>query len=110
VRLAPESGTCWKTLGVAWYRVGRYERALEALRRATALDAARRGGPSPTEMAVRAMAHHRLGQAAEARADLDALRTRMKAPEAEKDRESQTFLHEAEALIDARRATDRDGR
>jgi hypothetical protein len=45
------------------------------------------------------MAHHRLGHTAEARAGLDDLRSRMKAPEASKDPESQAVLHEAEALI-----------
>jgi hypothetical protein len=100
VRLAPENGTYVKTLGVALYRVGRYKEALEVLRRATALEAAQRGGPTPTQIAFRAMAEHRLGQAAKARADLDDLRTRMTDPEAEKDPESRAFLHEAEALID----------
>ena len=100
VRLAPENGTYLKTLGVALYRVGRYEEALEALRRAIALDTAKRGGPTPTELAFLAMAHHRLGHAAEARAGLDVLRSRMRDPEATKDPESQAFLHEAEMLID----------
>jgi tetratricopeptide (TPR) repeat protein len=100
VRLAPENGTYSKTLGVVLYRVGRYEQALEALLRATALDTAQRGRPTPTEMAFLAMTHHRLGHAAEARAGLDALRARIKEPEAAKDRDSQIFLREAEALID----------
>ena len=110
VRLAPENGTYSKTLGVALYRVGRYEEALEALRRATALDTAKRGGPTPTEVAFLAMAHHRLGHPAEARAGLDDLRSRMKDPEATKDPESQAFLREAEALIDDRGSIDRQGR
>jgi hypothetical protein len=100
VRLAPENGTYSKTLGVALYRIGRHKEALEALARATALNTAKGGGPSPTELAFLAMAHHRLGHAAEARAGLAALRTRMRDPEAAKDVESRAFLHEAEALID----------
>jgi hypothetical protein len=99
VRLAPQNGTYSKTLGVALYRVGRYEQALEALRRANALDTAQRGRPTPTEIAFLAMTHHRLGHAAEARAGLDALRARIKEPEAAKDRDSQILLREAEALI-----------
>jgi tetratricopeptide (TPR) repeat protein len=61
VRLAPENSTYVKTLGVALYRVGRYAQALEALRRATALDAAKNHGPTPTELAFLAMAHWQLG-------------------------------------------------
>jgi hypothetical protein len=34
----------------------------------------------------------------------------MRDPEAAKDREARAFLHEAEALIDVPRATDREGR
>jgi WD40 repeat protein len=99
VRLAPENGTYAKTLGVALYRIGRYEQALEALRRATALNTANGSRSTPAEVAFVAMAHHRLGHAVEARAGLDALRIRMRDPEAAKDQDSQIF-HEAEALID----------
>jgi hypothetical protein len=73
---------------------------VEALRRANAIEAANHGGPSPAEIAFLAMAHHRLGHAAEARAGLDVLRARMKDPEATKDPVSQAFLREAEVLID----------
>jgi WD40 repeat protein len=97
-------------LGIAQYRAGRYREAHETLTRAEAERAKRSSAPLPAELAFIAMAHHRLGHAAEARAGLDALRSRMKDPEAAKDREFQAFLHEAEALIDTRRATDREGR
>jgi hypothetical protein len=100
VRLAPENSTYRKTLGVALYRVGRYPEALEALRRATALDTAKGSGPTPTELAFLTMTHHRLGHAVEARAGLDALRARMGDPEATRDPESGAFLHEAEVLIE----------
>src|SRR5262249_1783436 len=102
VRQAPENGTYRKTLGVSLYRVGRYPEALEALRRATTPAPGKGGGPPPTEIAFLAMPHPRLGYAAEARAGLDDLRSRMGDPEAAKDPESRAFLHEAEALIDPR--------
>jgi tetratricopeptide (TPR) repeat protein len=98
--LAPENGTYVKTLGAALYRVGRYEEALEALRRAAALNAATHGEPTPPDVAFLAMTHHRLGHAPEARAGLDVLRSRMRDPEVAKDPEFQAFLHEAEALIE----------
>jgi WD40 repeat protein/serine/threonine protein kinase len=110
VRLAPENGTYSKTLGVALYRVGRYEEALEALRRAAALDTAQRGRPTPTEIAFLAMTYHRLGDFVKARAGLEDLRSRMKEAEAAKDVESQAFLREAEELIDDRGSIDREGR
>jgi WD40 repeat protein/serine/threonine protein kinase len=71
VRLAPENSTYLKTLGVALYRVGRYEQALEALRRATALDAAKNGGPTPAVLAFLAMAHWQLGDKPQARSWYD---------------------------------------
>ena len=110
VRLAPENGIYSKTLGVALYRVGRYKEAREVLGRAKALGTAQLGGPTPTEVAFLAMAHHRLGDTAAARAGLVDLQSRMRAPEASKDPESQAVLHEAEALIGARDSIDREGR
>ena len=71
VRLAPENGTYLKTLGVALYRLGRYEDALESLRRAAALHAAKNSGPTPTELAFLAMAHWQLGDKPQARSWYD---------------------------------------
>ena len=77
VRLAPENGTYSTTPGVALYRVGCDQEAIDTLNRATALDTSNGGGPAPTKLAFLAMAHHRLGHAAESHAGLETLRSRM---------------------------------
>ena len=98
VRLAPENGTYSKTLGVALYRVGRYEQALEALRRATALDTAKNGGPTPTELAFLAMAHWQLGDKPQARSWYDKAVQWMDKNQT-KDEELIGFRAEAAALL-----------
>jgi serine/threonine protein kinase/tetratricopeptide (TPR) repeat protein len=64
VQRVPGDGSMWGTLGVAYYRTGRWEEALEALLKSVEL--------TPVEDATAtilflAMAHHQLGQAEEAR-------------------------------------------
>jgi hypothetical protein len=103
VRLVPENGTYLKTLGVAFYRVGRYKQALEALRRATALDTARRGGPTPTELTFLAMTHWQLGDKSQARSWYDKAVQWMDMNQS-KDEELIGFLAEAAELLDVKGA------
>ncbi|WP_152054428.1 serine/threonine-protein kinase [Tautonia marina] len=67
VELAPEKWAYWDTLGVAAYRNGEWQTAIEALDRSMTLH----GGGNPGQWLFLAMAHHRLGRAAEARFWLD---------------------------------------
>jgi WD40 repeat protein/serine/threonine protein kinase len=96
--LAPESGTCLTTLGVAQYRLGQYAEARATLSRAEALN---RADPHerPADLAFLAMAHRRLGDNAGARAALDALREVMSKWPASTDEEALAFLNEAEVLL-----------
>jgi DNA-binding beta-propeller fold protein YncE len=98
-RLVPEDGLILNTLGVARYRAGDLAGALEALTRSDALNAAGAGGSHPADLAFLAMAHHRLGHRAEARAALGKLRDAMRRARWKDDPESRGFLREAEALI-----------
>ncbi len=69
-RLAPDNVSLLNTVGVARYRVGLDQQALDDLKRSDDLNKHRR----PEDLAFLAMAHHRLGHRDEARRWLDRLR------------------------------------
>jgi hypothetical protein len=121
-RLAPHNGRYRTTLGVVYYRTGRYEQALAALTQAEALHrsaaaglalppaSALHGLPAwwqveplrhtiPTNLAFLAMTHHQIGQKEGARAALARLRAIAAQPEWAQDEQAQRFLREAETLL-----------
>jgi hypothetical protein len=100
-RRDPENGLIRNTLGVAQYRAERYVDALKTLTESDRLNAAAFKGSMPGDLAFLAMAHHRLGHGAEARACLDRLREAMKTPRWRTDTEAVGFLREAETLVGA---------
>lgn len=63
VELVPQSGRHWATLGVARYRNGEWNGAIEALEKSVKLI----GGSNPTHLFFLAMAHEQLGQPDDAR-------------------------------------------
>ena len=79
-QLEPENGDFLSTLGVAYYRVGNYEKALDVLSRSDKINALKDKGSRPADLAFLAMAHQQLGHAKEAEAKLQLLRERMKDP------------------------------
>jgi len=93
-QLEPDNGMYLNTLGIALYRMGRYQDAIDTLLHA---DKINRGFPA--DLAFLAMAQHRLGQKAHARATLARLRQAIEKSKQKTDEEVQTFLCEAEALI-----------
>jgi hypothetical protein len=95
-RLAPEKDRYRTTLGVAQYRVGQYQDALNSLKGVEQRDNAK-----PVVLALLAMAQHRLGLKDQARATLEHLRQTMQEPESATDAEMRGFVHEAEALLAA---------
>jgi tetratricopeptide (TPR) repeat protein len=97
-RLAPDSGACLTTLGIAQYRLGQHAEALATLTRAERLNQPN-AGDLPADLAFLAMAHHRLGHQAEAHSALDRLRALMKSPPRSATEEALVFLVEAEALF-----------
>jgi WD40 repeat protein/serine/threonine protein kinase len=98
-QLEPKNGNLLTTLGVAYYRVGNYEKALDVLWRSDKMSALKDNRFRPTDLAFFAMAHQQLGNAKEAKAKLQLLRERMKDPRFAQDAEAQGFLREAEELL-----------
>jgi Flp pilus assembly protein TadD len=98
-RLEPENGDVLNTLGVAYYRVGNYEKALDVLSRSDKINALKYKGSGPADLAFLAMAHQQLGHSKEAEAKLQVLRERMKDPRWAQDAQARGFLHEAEELL-----------
>jgi eukaryotic-like serine/threonine-protein kinase len=99
-RLAPDNGHYLNTLGVAQYRAGNYEKALETLTRSEKLNATAERGPLPEDLAFLAMTQQQLGQKEQAKASLQRLRNALKNPAASGNEEAQAFLHDAERLIE----------
>jgi WD40 repeat protein/serine/threonine protein kinase len=64
VELAPDEPVCRNTLGVVYYRLGRWDEAVEALQAAAR---ANRDGPTAYDLFFLAMTYHRTGQAEKAR-------------------------------------------
>ncbi|MFO0845749.1 MAG: hypothetical protein U0797_25750 [Gemmataceae bacterium] len=100
-RLAPKSGVFLNTLGLAYYRAGKWEQALDALKRAEKINARTYRGRHPADLAFLAMASHQLKQHKEARSYLDRLREVMKESRWAKDEESVAFLRESEGTIES---------
>jgi WD40 repeat protein/tRNA A-37 threonylcarbamoyl transferase component Bud32 len=98
-RLAKDNAAYRIALGVAQYRLGKFqkERYPEALTTLTRCDQ-----EQPTTQAFLAMTQHQLGQKVQAQATLARLRKGMEKPEWAKDQEAQSFLREAEAVVNAK--------
>jgi WD40 repeat protein/serine/threonine protein kinase len=103
-RLEPQNGTYLNTLGVAYHRVGNYEKALKTLLRSDENNRKQNKGSLPEDLAFLAMTEQRLGHAKEAQNYLRRLRERMKEPESAGDRQAQDFLREAEDVIEGKPA------
>jgi hypothetical protein len=84
------------TLGLAQYRVGQYQQAVDTL---SQYEQQAVHGSIPSHLAILAMAHWRLGQKVEAQKYLNRLREAMKYPPWAQYDEVQAFLREAEALL-----------
>ena len=94
-RFAPANGEYAIALGVAQYRLGKFQKeeyrnALATLTKCDQYHA--------TTLAFLAMAQHQLGQQEQAEATLARLREALKTPTWAKNAEAQGFLREAEAL------------
>jgi WD40 repeat protein/serine/threonine protein kinase len=98
-QLEPKNGNSLNTLGVAHYRAGNYDKALETLRRSDAINKIQYHGSLPADLAFLAMSQQHLGRAKEAQAFLQRLRLRMKDARWANDADAQGFLREAEALL-----------
>jgi tetratricopeptide (TPR) repeat protein len=98
-QLEPQNGSFLNTLGVAYYRVGNFEKALEILARSNKINAIKENGSRPTDLAFLALAHQQLGHRKEAQATLQLLRERMTDPRWAQDVGAAVFVREAEELL-----------
>jgi hypothetical protein len=94
-RLAPGEDNYTITLGVALYRVCRYQEALATLTK----KAAQAPDRLPVALAFQAMAQHRLGEPRQAQETLGRLQETMKQPRWAEDAQAQALLREAKALL-----------
>jgi hypothetical protein len=91
----PDNIEYLNTLGIAYYRVGKYQEALDTLGRCNKL----RKESFPEDLAFLAMAQHQLGQKERAQATFLRLREIMKQPRWAEDAEAQGFLREAQEVL-----------
>jgi WD40 repeat protein len=77
--LLPENGLARNTLGVAQYRMGNYEQAVETLVRSEPLNRDAAGRSAPCDLAFLSMAQHRAGLNQQALATFDRLQRTMNA-------------------------------
>jgi Flp pilus assembly protein TadD len=97
VELAPKMPIFLNTLGVAQYRAGQYAEAIATLEKSLA---AGKGESDGFDLFFLAMARHRLGQVAQARADFDrAVNWRRERPNLWNE-ELNAFQAEAKTLLD----------
>ncbi len=94
VELAPQVGACWTTLGIAHYRIGRWQESVEALQKASEL----RAGGDGFDWFFLAMARWELGDKEEARALYDRAAQWMEKIQPQND-ELRRFRQEAEVLF-----------
>jgi WD40 repeat protein/serine/threonine protein kinase len=107
-RLAPADGWCLQTLGVAQFRVGKYQEALDTLTRSQSITKRELHDepyPAPSDshlLAFRVMAQFRLGKKSEARRTFDRLIETVKKPDGSQEDPAQSILLEAAALLEVK--------
>jgi tetratricopeptide (TPR) repeat protein len=97
-RLTPDDGPILNTLGAAQYRVGQYDKALQTLTRAAAMQRAP-PGLQPADLAFLAMTQHQLGHAEQASRWLRDLRQRVSRPPWSRQKQVQELLRETEEVL-----------
>jgi eukaryotic-like serine/threonine-protein kinase len=97
-RLSPNDGSCRTTLGIASYRLGKYESAVKILTEADRLDAAAGHGSMPANLAFLAMAEYQQGHREWTQIFLQRLRAKMAEGDWSKQADAKAFASEAETL------------
>jgi WD40 repeat protein len=102
-RLVPDVWIFLNTLGVAQYRASQYQLALDTLLHSDRLHAIQYQSKDsdPSDLAFLAMTYHQLGQKERAGDYMKRLRETMHNPRWATSEETQAFLHEAEASVQA---------
>jgi WD40 repeat protein len=99
-RESPDQGSFHVILGMALYRLGKYQEALKALDEAELLLSQHGEGPTPACLAFQAMAQRGLKQPGKARATLKRLRRTMQEPRWQTKVHVQRFLVEAAEAVE----------
>ncbi len=86
-------------LALALYRAGHADEALQLVARLNAAPISGRGRILPIDLAVSAMASHKLGRFADAQAALDQLRAVVQEAPGAGDQEALSFLREVESVV-----------
>jgi len=97
--LEPNDPAILDTLGVAQYRSGSYEDALETLTKADKIRTDTDEGPDPVNMAFTAMTLQKIGRAEQAKAALEQLRELCRDEQFAEDTDVQALLAEAEEIL-----------
>ncbi len=95
----PDNGGFINTLGVAYYRSGRYEDALRTLRRSDELNRKATGASHPVDLAVLAMTLSKQGHREQAAEFFSRLQAAMAIPQNARDRDNLLFMAEARVLL-----------
>ncbi len=98
-RLAPKQGAYLNTLGIAQYRLGKYQEAVATLTQSERFHTTQGQGSPPADLAFLTMAYYRLGQMEKAQDYSNRLQETMKKSQWAKEEEARAFLHEAETLL-----------
>jgi eukaryotic-like serine/threonine-protein kinase len=106
-RRSPTDGSCRTTLGIAYYRLGKYEIAVKILTEADRLDAAADQGFVPANIAFLAMAEYQQGHRDRAQIFLQRLRAKMAEGDWSKQADAKAFASEAETLLNGNAANDK---
>jgi tetratricopeptide (TPR) repeat protein len=99
--IAPRSGTIPTTLGVGYYRAGKYREALRVLREADSLDVTTGSNTFPPTLAIEALALLKLGKPEEAEATFSRLQKLMAEPTWRGNPEALALFREAQAAFKA---------
>jgi WD40 repeat protein len=98
-RLAPALGAIPTTLGVAYYRIGKYKEAIDVLNAAEELYAKSGAASYPPNLAVLSICHLKLGNSKEARTIRECLSRVARLPKWLNWPEAHQFIREAEAAF-----------
>jgi WD40 repeat protein len=101
-RLAAGHGAYRTILGIAQYRLEKYQSALDTLVQAEKINRAGPQASHPADLAFLVMARHRLGRKQEAAEGLKQLRRIVKEPRWAENADARAFLAEAEAVLQAK--------
>jgi WD40 repeat protein len=99
LRLSSDDPNILNTWGVALYRVGRYQEAIQQLEKSDQVYVKRKIGSHPANLAFLAMAYHHIGENEKAFKKLQLLREAMKQGPWSNSAELRGFDREAEALL-----------